>query len=158
MMMPKPWKILAATLALAAAFTDSPTLAQDAAAMPTEACGKTLSPAVMAAWAGVGGQDGRLGCPVESEGDTASSFKGTIARGARFQGGEIVRHMSGPLAGKAFAVEACDRLYVQYGGVSGWLGLPTSDAINTPEGQRQSFEGGTLRLGRALGECDAEKM
>ncbi len=151
--MPKPWRILAAALV----FAPAPVFAQDAGTAPTEACGKTLSAPVMTAWAYVGGRDGRLGCPVESEADTATSIKGTAARGARFQGGEIVRHMSGPLAGKAFAVEACDRLYVQYGGVSGWLGLPTSDAINTPDGQRQTFEGGTLRLGRALGECEAEK-
>ena len=155
--MPRPLKVLAAAVVFVAGFTGSPAIAQDTGAAPADACGKSLSPATMTAWAGVGGQDGRLGCPVESEGDTATSIKGTAARGARFQGGEVVRHMSGPLAGKAFAVEACDRLYVQYGGVSGWLGLPTSDAINTPDGQRQRFEGGTLRLGRALGECEAEK-
>ena len=155
--MSRPWKILGAALVFGAAITGCPARAQDAGGAPAEACGKTLSPVLMTAWAGVGGPDGRLGCPVESEADTASSIKGTSARGARFQGGEIVRHMSGPLAGRAFAVQACDRLYVQYGGVSGWLGLPTSDAINTPDGQRQSFEGGTLRLGRALGECEAEK-
>ena len=148
---------LGASLVLMASWPCGTTHAHDAAASPAEACGKALSPAVMAAWIGVGGQDGRLGCPVEPEGDTATSIKGTAARGVRFQGGEIVRHMSGPLAGRAFAVEACDRLYVQYGGVSGWLGLPTSDAINTPDGQRQSFEGGTLRRGRALAECEAEK-
>lgn len=155
--MPRAWKTLSAIVAIAATFAGAPAIAQDAGAAPTEACGKLLSPAVATAWAGVGGQDGRLGCPVESEGDTATSIKGTVARGARFQGGEIVRHMSGPLASKAFAVEACDRLYVQYGGVSGWLGLPTSDAINTPDGQRQHFEGGSLMHGRALGECEAEK-
>ena len=131
--------------------------ADDGPAPGAETCGKTLSPAMMAAWAGTDGRAGRLGCPVESEGDTATSIKGSAARSARFEGGEIVRHMSGPLAGKAFAVAACDRLYVQYGGVSGWLGLPTSDAINTPDGQRQKFEGGMLTLTRAFGECEAEK-
>ncbi len=155
--MRKASNTLAVIVLVTVAFSAAPALAQDAPASPAEACGKVLSPPVMTAWAGVGGRDGRLGCPVESEGDTATSIKGTAARGARFQGGEIVRHMSGPLAGKAFAVEACDRLYVQYGGVSGWLGLPTSDAINTPDGQRQHFEGGTLMRGRALGECEAEK-
>lgn len=127
-------------------------------ASTADACGKILSPAVSAAWAGTDGRAGRLGCPVESEGDTATSIKGTAARSARFEGGEIVRHMSGPLAGKAFAVTACDRLYVQYGGVSGWLGLPISDAINTPDGQRQRFEGGTLMLTRALNTCEAERI
>lgn len=103
------------------------------------------------------GKAGRLGCPLGPEGDTATSVRGTTAREARFQGGEILRHMSGPLAGKAFAVAACDRLYVQYGGPSGWLGLPVADAVNTPDGQRQGFEGGTLMLYRALGTCEAER-
>ncbi len=131
--------------------------AADGPASTVETCGKVLSPAVVAAWTANDGRAGRLGCPVEPESDTATSTKGTAARSARFEGGEIVRHMSGALAGKAFAVAACDRLYVQYGGVSGWLGLPTSDAINTPDGQRQRFEGGTLMLTRALGTCEAER-
>ncbi len=142
--------LIASPIAITAAWADeNPNPGADT-------CGKALSPAVIAAWAGTDGRAGRLGCPVESEGDTATSVKGTAARSARFEGGEIVRHMSGPLAGKAFAVAACDRLYVQFGGVSGWLGLPISDAINTPDGQRQNFEGGTLILTRALGTCDAE--
>lgn len=122
-----------------------------------ETCGKTLSPPVLEAWARMDGREGRLGCPLESEGDTAASKSGAAARIAHFEGGEIIRHMSGPLAGQAFAVYACDRLYVQFGGESGWLGLPTSDSLNTPDGQRQTFEGGTLRLTRAVGSCDAEK-
>ena len=154
------WKPLIAPIAmLVASFSiwSAPARAQDGAPAVPEACGKSLSPATAAAWAATDGKAGRLGCPVESEADTAASIKGTTARSARFQGGEIVRHMSGPLAGKAFAVAACDRLYVQYGGVSGWLGLPISDAINTPDGQRQRFEGGTLTLTRALGTCEAEQ-
>ena len=75
-----------------------------------EACGKILSPAVVAAWMATDGRAGRLGCPVESEGDTATSVSGSAARSARFEGGEIIRHMSGPFAGKAFAVAACEAL------------------------------------------------
>lgn len=156
--MPNLFRDLASVLVVAASVPPSPAWAQENPAnAPDDTCGKTLSPAVAAAWTGTDGREGRLGCPVESEGDTATSVKGTAARSARFQGGEIVRHMSGPLEGKAFAISACDRLYVQYGGVSGWLGLPISDAINTPDGQRQKFEGGTLMLTRALGTCEAER-
>ena len=155
--MATPSSSIAASLILLAASATGVARANDSGqSTDVETCGKILSPAVTAAWAGVGGQNGRLGCPMESEGDTATSNKGTAARGARFEGGEIVRHMSGPFAGKAFAVEACDRLYVQYGGVSGWLGLPVSDAINTPDGQKQRFEGGMLTLTRALGSCEGE--
>ena len=155
--MSKPTPALLTAAILLSPCAAEPARAQTAPPAAGETCGKTLSPAVAAAWAGVDGRAGRLGCPVESEGDTATSVKGTAARSARFEGGEIVRHTSGPLAGKAFAVAACDRLYVQFGGVSGWLGLPTSDAINTPDGQRQRFEGGTSTLTRALGTCEAER-
>ena len=134
----------------------TPAWADGMPAASADACGKSLSPAIMAAWTRMDGRDGRLGCPVESEGDTATSAKGTTARIAHFEGGEIIRHMSGPLEGQAFAVYACDRLYVQFGGESGWLGLPTSDAINTPDGQRQTFEGGTLTFTRALDTCESE--
>ncbi len=144
-------------LALAGGLLPRGVSAQGTSAVSTDTCGKTLSPASLAAWRGVDGRAGRLGCPLDSEGDTATSIKGTAARAARFEGGEVIRHMSGPLAGKAFAVAACDRLYVQYGGASGWLGLPVSDAINFPDGQRQRFEGGTLTYYRALTSCEAER-
>jgi hypothetical protein len=58
--------------------------------------------------------------------------------------------------GQAFAVAGCFyRLHVQFGGASGWLGLPVSDALNTPDGSRQSFEGGEIRYTRAYDECQA---
>ena len=79
---------------------------------------------------------------VESEGDTATSIKGS-AKLAPLASREARSFATCPVpsTGKAFAVAACDRLYVQYGGVSGWLGLPISDAINTPDGQRQKIRG-----------------
>ena len=148
---------LVAAVLLASAAIPKPAAAEPAPDAQGETCGKVLSDAVRSAWSAIDGRDGRLGCPLESESATATSFRGTTARAAPFQGGEIVLHMSGPLVGNAFAVAACDRLYVQYGGVSGWLGLPTSNAINTPDGQRQRFEGGFLMLTRATGTCEAER-
>ena len=149
--------LMAATLAVLGTLASGSVAAADSTPSgDDQTCGKILSPAVAAAWTATAGRAGRLGCPIESEGDTATSARGSAARAARFEGGEIIRHMSGPFAGQAFAVAACDRLYVQFGGPSGWLGLPTSDAINTPDGQRQRFEGGTLTFTRALGTCDAE--
>jgi hypothetical protein len=65
--------------------------------------------------------------------------------------------VSGPRAGQAFAVSGgCYRLYVQYGGTSGWLGLPVGDQENTPDGSVQRFEGGVMRWTRALDDCQAE--
>ncbi len=149
--------LLAALVALLPPLAGHAQSAAPATTPKVRACDAALSEPVEAAWQGFGGKDGRLGCPLGPEGDTATSVKGTAAREARFEGGVVLRHMSGPLAGKAFAVAACERLYVQYGGPSGWLGLPVAEAVNTPDGQRQRFEGGTLMLYRSLGSCEAER-
>ena len=66
-------------------------------------------------------------------------------------------HATGPRAGQTFAVVGCAfRLYFQYGGTGSWLGLPLGDLVNTPDGRRQAFEGGTIFYTRATDECDAE--
>jgi hypothetical protein len=122
------------------------------------ACGHQLSPPVMAKWQEMGGQKGLLGCPTGDESFTATSLAGTRARQADFTGGMIIRHASGPRAGQTFAITGCAfRLYFQYGGASGWLGLPVADAVNTPDGQRQSFEGGRVTYLRAPNDCGAER-
>ncbi|HXU99353.1 MAG TPA: hypothetical protein VG166_02520 [Caulobacteraceae bacterium] len=122
------------------------------------ACGHQLSDPVMAKWQAMGGAKGALGCPTGDESVTATSQAGTRARQADFAGGMILWHASGPRAGQTFAVTGCAfRLYFQYGGASGWLGLPTADAVNTPDGQRQSFEGGRVTYLRAPNDCGAER-
>jgi hypothetical protein len=73
-----------------------------------------------------------------------------------FEGGGIVWHVSGPRAGQTFAVNGCIwRLYFQYGGPGGWLGLPIADAANTPDGQKQAFEGGVVTYQRTPDACEA---
>ena len=119
-------------------------------------CGTPLSPAVFSVWQSAGGKDGRLGCPTGPEGATATSPRGSTAREARFDNGTIILHQTGPQAGQAYAVAACYRLYFQFGGPGGWLGLPVSEAVNLPDGQRQAFEGGRLTLDRALNACEAD--
>jgi hypothetical protein len=70
----------------------------------------------------------------------------------------ILWHATGPRAGQTFAVTGCAfRLYFQYGGASGWLGLPVAEPVNTPDGQRQSFEGGRVTFLRAPNDCGAER-
>ncbi len=132
--------------------------AQPAAEVQGGACGYALSEAVASAWRDLGGENGRLGCPTALEAAGASSPQGSADRVATFgQNGVIVLAVSGPRAGQAFAVSGgCYRLYVQYGGTSGWLGLPIADQENTPDGATQSFEGGVMRWGRALNDCQAE--
>lgn len=124
---------------------------------PVQACGVTLSAPILGKWAALGGAQGRLGCPTAPDGDTAASPQGTAARQAIFRSGAILLHASGLHAGEAFAIWGCPfRLYFQYGGPSGWLGLPLADAVNTPDGQRQIFEGGEMRYLRAPDTCAAE--
>jgi hypothetical protein len=88
----------------------------------------------------------------------APSPQGSADRVATFgQNGLIVLAVTGPRAGQAFAVSGgCYRLYVQYGGTSGWLGLPIADQENTPDGSVQRFEGGIMRWARAIDDCQAE--
>ena len=70
----------------------------------------------------------------------------------------ILWHASGPRAGQTFAVTGCAwRLYFQFGGAAGWLGLPIAEPVNTPDGQRQSFEGGRVTFLRAANDCSAER-
>jgi len=120
------------------------------------ACGYAPSDPVMAKWTDTGGAGGRLGCPTAREAASPPSPVGTRSREMTFGGGAILWHASGPRAGQTFAISGCVyRLYFQYGGPAGWLGLPTSDAVNTPDGQHQTFEGGFMDYQRAPEGCAA---
>jgi hypothetical protein len=122
------------------------------------ACGFVLSEAVAGTWRDLGGEGGRLGCPTTQESIGAPSPQGSANRVTTFgPNGMIVLTANGPRAGQSFAVSGgCYRLYVQYGGTSGWLGLPIADQENTPDGSVQRFEGGTMRWDRAMDYCQAE--
>jgi hypothetical protein len=122
------------------------------------ACGYVLSETIYNVWTNAGGQDGRLGCATARESTSPPSPAGSAARVAVFGlNGEIVLHTSGPRAGQAYAVTGCFyRLYVQFSGTSGWLGLPTGDLEGTPDGSRQAFEGGSMTYDRAAETCDTE--
>jgi uncharacterized protein with LGFP repeats len=148
---------LGAALALGAPAARSGTESAAPAHATATACGRVFSPAVLDAWQGLGGETGRLGCPTTQESASSPSPQGTTARVAVFGlNGEIVLHASGPRAGQAFVVSGCFyRLYVQFGGTDGWLGLPQDDAVNTPDGSRQAFEGGVMRYARAFDTCEA---
>jgi len=137
----------------AASLAALPARAQDAG----PACGHQLSPPVLAKWNDLGGAAGALGCPNADETPGSTSPQGSKANEADFVSGMILWQASGPRAGQTFAISGCIwRLYFQYGGPSGWLGLPTGDPTNFPDGQRQSFEGGRITYLRAPDSCEAE--
>jgi hypothetical protein len=131
------------------------------AAGNADACGSALSEPVRERWLSLGGAQGRLGCPTSGQSATATSPQGTRGEQIIFSGGTgaaILRAGTGPHAGQMFAIDGCTwRLYFQYGGSSGWLGFPTSGAANTPDGKRQSFEGGDIVYQRAPDTCIAER-
>jgi uncharacterized protein with LGFP repeats len=147
-----------ATIALALAVA-YPGKARGQASAGGLACGQALSGPIFDRWTATGGARGPLGCPSAREMATAATPQGSNAREATFEAATILWHASGPRAGQAFVVSGCFyRLYFQYGGPSGWLGLPISDAVNTPDGQHQSFEGGSVMYLRASDECSAEHV
>jgi uncharacterized protein with LGFP repeats len=122
------------------------------------ACGFKLSAAAFHEWTLLGGEEGRLGCPTADETDIPPSSHGKTSREIVFADrGAIFTYLAGPMAGNAVAISDCFRLFYQYGGASGWLGLPLGDALNTPDGQKQAYEGGEMRFGRALDSCEATR-
>jgi hypothetical protein len=126
-----------------------------------EACGYALSTPIWNKWTAMGGEKGSLGCPQARESAALPSPAGSAGREVTFGAGEgaaIFWHASGPRAGQTYVVIGCAwRLYFQFGGSGGWLGLPTSDAVNTPDGKLQAFEGGSIAYDRALDACTATR-
>jgi uncharacterized protein with LGFP repeats len=145
-------------VSLVACFHGEATNAQTRTSPPAAGaeCGQGLSPPMLSKWQALGGESG-FGCPAAPEMAAPASPLGTTSREVKFESSAILWHASGPRAGQTFAVSGCVyRLYFQYGGPSGWLGLPTSDPINTPDGQHQMFEGGVITFQRVDSACEAE--
>lgn len=142
-------------------FGAAPSARADAPVDGVPACGVTLSGPIFQKWSDEGSDKGRLGCPTAKEHVTAPSPAGSTGRQAEFVGGglgaAIVWHNGGDHAGQTFVVAGClYRLYAQYGGAGGWLGMPIGDLANGPDGQTQQFEGGLMTLNRADRTCRAE--
>jgi hypothetical protein len=153
----RPHRLALPILALLALVFTHPAAAQDQSGGGT-ACGHRLSAPVLAKWNALGGENGLLGCAKSDEMAGANSPVGTKAREADFASGMVLWHVDGPRAGQTYAVTGCIwRLYFQYGGPSGWLGLPIGDVVNFPDGQHQAFEGGRVTYERAANACEAER-
>ena len=122
------------------------------------ACDLALSGPIFAKWSAEAGPRADLAVPPRTEAATPASPQGSAAREVTFGEGAILWHASGPHAGQTYLVTGClYRLYFQYGGAGGWLGLPISDPVNTPDGQHQAFEGGAMTYLRAPNDCSAER-
>lgn len=158
---------MVAACAAAAVLAASPALPQATPpAAPTTApatglaCDTPLSPAIFQKWTELGGKSG-IGCPSAREATSVKTQSGSVGHEADFAdngGTGIFWHASGAHAGQTYAVRGCYyRLYVQYGGPRGWLGLPVGEPQNNPDGQTQAFEGGVIDYQRADHSCSATR-
>jgi hypothetical protein len=105
-------------------------------------------------WLELGGETGRIGCPVEDEQDTPKSPQDTEGRYAKFHGTDhpyyIFWHKNGAHAGKSFVVFGkIGVVYDRMGQSKSWLGFPISDKhdmqAGAPGWRQSDFEGGASR-------------
>lgn len=127
---------------------------EDDAASP---CAVPTDAAIAGRWRDLGAGDGRLGCPTGRE-DGLATTSGKAFIVMAFDDGLLVRPAARTFAPNVMFVWGCIyRLYIQQGGLSGWLGAPLNDPENTPDGQKQRFEHGVARFYRATSSCDVER-
>lgn len=147
--------------AAAAQSAQAPPATAPAAPAAGSACNITLSPAIYQKWVEAGGENGHLGCPTARESTSVKTPGGSVGHEVDFAangGSAILWHASGDHAGQTYVVTGCNyRLYVQYGGPRGWLGLPIGEPANNPDGQTQAFEGGLIAYQRADRSCSATR-
>lgn len=133
-------------------------------------CGQTVSTAIFRKWTEMGGETGKLGCPIHQETDAPSSPQGSIGKWIQFSkgdGGYLVEYTQpegegnvkpAPLAGHVFEVSGCMvKIYSNLGGTKSWLGFPTGDGRETTTGAQQDFEGGYIVWDKKTYECQAHK-
>ena len=134
-------------------------------------CGRTVSAALFDKWTEMGGENGKLGCPINQQTEAPTSPQGATGRWIQFakgDGGYLIEwtrpQADGinvkpvPLAGSVFEVTGCMfKLYASLGGTKSWLGFPAGDGFETSTGARQDFEGGHILWDRKTYECNAHK-
>jgi uncharacterized protein with LGFP repeats len=124
-------------------------------------CDQTVSPALLEKWTELGGETGKLGCPINQVTDAPVSPQETTGRWIQFSkgdGGYLIEYRSGPRAGKVFEVSGCMfKLYASLGGTKSWLGFPTGDGYETDPGARQEFEAGYVVWDRKTYVCQSHK-
>jgi uncharacterized protein with LGFP repeats len=135
-------------------------------------CGQTVSAELFDKWTAMGGEDGKMGCPINQEADAPASPQGSAGRWIQFakgDGGYLIEYTRPPvaegsiikplpLAGQVFEVSGCMfKLYASLGGTNSWLGFPISDGRETEPGARQDFEGGFVLWDRKTYACNAHR-
>jgi uncharacterized protein with LGFP repeats len=134
-------------------------------------CGQTVSDAILSKWNQMGGESGKLGCPITQEADAPASPTGSTGRWIKFSkgdGGYLIEYAPqaseanlkpAPLAGHVFEVTGCMfMLYSDLGGTKSWLGFPTGDGYETDPGARQNFEAGYVEWDRKTYRCEAHPL
>ena len=124
-----------------------------------KACSYYIGSGLYEKWEQMGGENGKLGCPIMNESEASRSPQETTGRFTEFRkndGGYIIWHGSGPYRGTTFAVDGCFFiLYKQVGGTSSYLGFPVGDAYASNGGSRQDFEGGYMLWDSKTSICTA---
>jgi LGFP repeat len=150
-------------------FTDSkrnaPAPSPTVVAKSSTMCGREVSAAIFDKWIEMGGQTGKLGCPINQQSDTPTSPQGSVGRWIQFEkgdGGYLIENTGSdaekrlplPVEGKAVEVTGCIfMLYSSLGGTKSSLGFPLGDGRETTTGARQDFEGGHILWDSKTSEC-----
>jgi hypothetical protein len=134
-------------------------------------CGQTVSDAILSKWNEMGGESGKLGCPINQETEAPTSPQGSTGRWIKFakgDGGYLIEYAPqlseanvkpAPLAGHVFEVTGCMfMLYADLGGTRSWLGFPIGDGQEVNPGARQNFEGGYVEWDRQTYRCEAHPL
>jgi uncharacterized protein with LGFP repeats len=149
----------------------SPTPTSTVVAQSTTICGQVVSPGLLKKWNELGGETGKMGCPINQETDAPASPQGSVGRWIQFakgDGGYLIEHTRreyqtknvkpGLFTGQAFEVSGCMfKLYTSLGGTKSWLGFPIGDGYETDPGARQQFEGGYIVWDRKTYVCEAHR-
>ena len=140
----------------------------------TEAiCGHIVSPAIFKKWNETGGENGKLGCPINQLTDAPTSPLGSVGQWIQFakgdggyliewtpaqRNGQPINAPPDQLPRQVFEVSGCMfKLYADLGGTKSWLGMPTGDGYEIPEGAQQNFEGGYIDWDRKTYVCNAHQ-
>jgi hypothetical protein len=118
------------------------------------ACGHAISQVLYDKWMQLGGETGKLGCPIVDESVAPSAREGATGRWIEFGKDDgaylILRdHVD------VYLVDGCIfKLYKQQGGTNSRLGFPTGRFVDSSDGGIQLFEGGWIEWNRTTRVCE----
>ncbi len=159
------WMLFSRLPSLTGSKRPGPTPSPTVVAKSNTICGHEVSAAIFEKWTEMGGQTGKLGCPINQQTDAPTSPQGSIGRWIQFEkgdGGYLIENTGSdsgqrlplPVEGKAVEVTGCMfMLYSSLGGTKSWLGFPTGDGRMTTNGARQDFEGGHILWDAKTSQC-----